>query len=186
MSHRSRFLTSLSIRFLILAVFAALVPAARADRAARIEQELRATFPSVSIESAATIRVASERAAGRELAGFRADSPRASESRAPLPAEMSLAAPMDNPSEAVSPRGLKAFYPRFYADPVVVERGNQRGVLQPLGARAAEGKVSGGRVVDANVYEAVDAIEVPRSGGRGELLGPGGRKRPLVYAYHRP
>ena len=107
-----------------------------------LEREVREQFPSVALDSRATLEPVHELVAGRMASGMRARG------------------------------ALRVFYPASYDEAFVVELGEQRVVLRAVGAHFAQAEASAGKLFYAGPHDAVDVIEVPSAGRSEELVVP--------------
>ena len=149
-----------------------------------IETQLRRSFPSLSLQSSATFAPADAVVKGRNVSGLRARFPRVADRSLPdanraLPQSASAAAGSVEAAEQT----LKVQYPRSYDEPIVVEFGNQRVALRPVGAKAAFVTETAGKLLYERPYQSTDAMEVPGNGHSEELLLLHDARAPRVYDY---
>ncbi len=129
-----------------------------------LERQLREQFPSVAIDSQATLEPAQELVAGQMVSGMRAQ---------PLgvaPALQPLALSLPSGGNASSGDGLRVFYPASYNEPFVVELGEQRVVLRAVGAHFEQAETSAGKLFYTSPHDSVDVIEMPSAARSEELM----------------
>ncbi|MEO8036712.1 MAG: kelch repeat-containing protein, partial [Acidobacteriota bacterium] len=120
---------------------------------------MRDQFPSVDLESRATLGAAQELVAGRMVSGFQAE-------RAPQQVD-----------------ALRVLYPDSYDGTFVAELGEQRIALRAVGARFSAALVSNGKIFYSGPHDSVEVIEVPGTGRSEELLVLHTARAPRVFEY---
>ena len=154
----------------LLLACALLLPAHIARSAEHpIQVQLRGTFPSISLQSSATLESAGAVVAGRSVPGLRPHfSSPVPEPLTPPGAPPHLPLPADPASEAENMPNVT--YPLSFDAPFVVELGSQRVVLRAKGADAAFAVQTGGELLYERPFPFAEAIKVPGRAGSRELL----------------
>ena len=185
MSNRTRVAWLIAF-FLTTTAFAGPQPRRAAATSARtrallpLERQVREQFPSVVLDSQATLEPAQELVAGQMVSGMRACPLRIGQS-ARLPLQpLALSPPSDGDAGAVG--ALRVFYPASYNEAFVVEFGEQRVALRAIGAHFAQATTSAGKLFYTSPHDSVDVIEVPSAERSEELLDSSKRKEGTTWA----
>lgn len=140
-----------SLVALAIAATAFAATSSRAEAPVPLERQIRERFPSVVLDSQATLQPAQEFVAGRMVSGMRARPPRSARSTHSPLQPLSLSLPSDG--DLMSCGGLRVFYPASYNDAFVVELGEQRVVLRAVGAHFTPAEASMGKLFYTSPHE---------------------------------
>ena len=152
--------------------------ASRAEALHPLERQVREQFPSVVLDSQASLEPAQELVAGQMVSGMRARPLRSNPSAHPPLQPLALALPSD-----AQDAGLRVFYPASYNEAFVVELGEQRVALRAVGAHFAQAAASAGKLFYTSLHDSVDVIEVPSTGRSEELLLLHDARAPRIFEY---
>ena len=154
---------------------------ARSEALLPLERQVREQFPSVALDSQATLEPAQELVAGQMVSGMRARPLRSAPSTH-LPLQpLALSLPVDGDTGAGG--ALRVFYPASYNEAFVVELGHQRVALRAVGAHFAQAEASAGKLFYTTPHDSVDVIEVPSTGRSEELLLLRDARAPRIFEY---